>query len=475
LLSAQSPELAERSRQAKELMAQSRFADAVPIYTELVAAVPGNPGLLLNLGMAQHMAGMDREAIGTFDRLLKAHPKTFPALMMAGVSYMRTGQPAKAVPLFERGLALQPSDMQGRRILIDALLSSGRQDKAVPHLRALIRANPNEPRLWYSLGRAYEMLAQQSYELLLARAPESPFTIAITAEARLKQKKLESAFALYRRAAAAQGKVPGVHTALAEIYEQAGHPDWAATERAREPAGACAQTTSLRCLYDKGNHARVIELSKTLRTLEALFWRTKSYNQLALESFRKLASFPPSAELHEVTAELYRSQGRYKESIDAWKQAMALAPAETRLSAELAATLYASRDYAAAEPVLREELKRDPKAPEVNFMLGDALLNQQRAGDAIPFLEVAVKYDPEYLPAHAALGRAYTQTGQSERAVPHLERALAVDTDGALHYQLARAYQATGRTVESEKLLARYKELQAADSASGGITAPEAP
>jgi predicted Zn-dependent protease len=44
-------------------MAAGRYAEAVPVYRDLVKAVPGNPGLVLNLGMALHLAGQDQEAL----------------------------------------------------------------------------------------------------------------------------------------------------------------------------------------------------------------------------------------------------------------------------------------------------------------------------------------------------------------------------------------------------------------------------
>src|SRR5437762_12050850 len=58
---AQSDDFAVKSRRAKELMAEGRFVQAVPLYRELNQAVPNNPGLLLNLGMALHMAGRSEE------------------------------------------------------------------------------------------------------------------------------------------------------------------------------------------------------------------------------------------------------------------------------------------------------------------------------------------------------------------------------------------------------------------------------
>ena len=59
----QSEDLVAKSQRAKELMASGKFADAIPLYRELNRAVPNNAGLMLNLGMALHMAGEDRKAI----------------------------------------------------------------------------------------------------------------------------------------------------------------------------------------------------------------------------------------------------------------------------------------------------------------------------------------------------------------------------------------------------------------------------
>jgi Flp pilus assembly protein TadD len=49
-------DLAAKSKHGNELMAAGRYAEAAPVYRELVEALPGNPGLLLNLGMALHLA-----------------------------------------------------------------------------------------------------------------------------------------------------------------------------------------------------------------------------------------------------------------------------------------------------------------------------------------------------------------------------------------------------------------------------------
>jgi predicted Zn-dependent protease len=63
-------------------------------------------------------------------------------------------------------------------------------------------------------------------------------------------------------------------------------------------------------------------------------------------------------------------------------------------------------------------------------------------------------------PAHASLGLALALINRQADAIPHLETALAIDDDGSLHYQLARAYQSKGNAARARELLAQYQKIQ---------------
>jgi predicted Zn-dependent protease len=260
------------------LMGSGKYIEAAKLYRELVAEIPGNNGLLLNLGMAQHMAGQDKEATASLEAVLKAQPLLFPALTMAGSSYLRLGQHAKAIPLLQRAMQVEPRNADVRQML----------------------------------GVAYAM-----------------------------------------------------------------------------------------------------------------------------------------------TGEELRLQRRHAEAIVAVKKGLAIEPNDLRLRLELAAAVYGSHDYAAAEALLRKL----PATPDVNFMLGDSLLNQQKADAAIPFFVKSIEGDPQFLPAHAALGRAYVTAGMYAAAIPHLEKAAELDNDGSLHYQLAQAYRASARADDAARAMKRYQQL----------------
>ena len=55
-------DLAAKAQKGREAMAAGRFEEAAALYAEITRALPKEPGMLLNLGMALSMAGRPREA-----------------------------------------------------------------------------------------------------------------------------------------------------------------------------------------------------------------------------------------------------------------------------------------------------------------------------------------------------------------------------------------------------------------------------
>jgi predicted Zn-dependent protease len=439
----------------KLAMEAGRFDEAVRIYQDLAKASPTNPGLRLNLAMALHMAGRDQEAIPAFQQVLKAQPSTLPALAMLGASYMRTGNPKAAIPVAEKAVAMQPADQQLRSMLVDALLMVGREEEAIPHLNKLTAQDPKSPRAWHGLGRVHEVIAQKTFEEMQRTAPESPWTIAIVAEVRAKQQQYASALALYREALKRNPDLPGAREAVAEIYRKTGHDDWAKTELQKaKPVSPAAASAPEANLYRK----------------------IRDHNDRAVDAFSRLEKMPPSVEIHQLRAEINGTRGRHAEAVKELESALKLDPNNAELHREFAVAVYSARDYKNAEVKIRELLKLAPGDVELNFLLGDTLLNLQQADAALPYLKLAVERDSQLLPAHALLGRAYIAAGLPIAAVPHLEAALPVDSDGSLHYQLSRAYQASGESERAKKMLARYQELsRAAQVGSDGTEAQITP
>jgi len=460
-LLAQSADLALKSHRAKELLEAGKAEEAIPIYRELVRALPNNPGLMMNLGLALDMAGHKREAVREFEKVLKLDPRHVPALLFLGTGYVELGEPAKAVDPLKKVLKAQPDNLDAQEVLGEALLSLGQLEEAAKHFRSLAQRDVGNPRVWYGLGLSYERLAQRNFEELEKVALGSAYWLELVAESRFKVTQYFSAFYFYRQALSKMPTMRGVHAGLAEVYRKTNHPDWAAIEEEREramPPPDC-RAEKLECDFQAGRYLELVAWSEGVKTPESYYWRTRAYNQLALEAFSRLGQLPPSAEMHELIAKMESNRRQYVESAREWREALKLSPGNPSLQEGLAVALYQAGDLQGARAMFEDLLKRQPESAELNYMLGDTLLNSQKPQEAVPYLNKAVTLVPGLLAAHGSLARAYLALGEAEKAVPHLKAALPTDEDGSLHYQLGRAYQARGELALAREMLKKYQEI----------------
>ncbi len=464
----QTDSLALKSQRAKQLMAEGKFVQAVSLYRELNQEVPNNPGLMLNLGMALHMAGKKREAIPELEAAVKFDPGLAPAWLFLGTAHLQLGETTAAVKALKVVLELQPDHREARQMLAGALLSLDRVEEAVEQHKKLTELDPESQQAWYGLGLSYEALSGRAFDELQKTAPPSSYSLALLAETRLREQQLSSAFYLYRRALEEKPTLGGLHKAVAEIYRQTGHPDWADYEEKKElqlPSPDC-RTQTLECHFRAGHYNELIAAAKSANTADSFYWRSRAYNELALDAFTRLGQLPPSAELHELKARIYNSQKRYTEAAGEWREALKLSTADTQIQKQLAISLKLSQDYRAALPLLQDLLRQQPTSTELNYLVGDTLLDQQRVEEAIPLLKRAVSRDPKFLAAHKSLARADLAAGKAIEAIPHLKAALPTDDDGSLHYQLAQAYQASGQPELAKKILADYQMIQRSAAAA---------
>jgi len=457
---AQSQALAEKAQHAKELMAAGRPGEAVPIYRELIKAIPNNPGLVLNLGLALDMSGDKRAAIREYQAALKLEADFFPPLLLMGTAYLDLGQPSLAVAPLEKAVELQPESFETQVTLAEAELALERFGAAASRFQKLSQQDSSSAKVWYGLGACYEGLAQKSFDELAEAASGSAYWLDLVAESRLETKQTYSAFYFYKQALAKMPTLRGVHAALAEIYKETGHPDWAVTEEAKEkqlPPPDCG-VEKLECEYQAANFLGVVQ--ETTHDPRELYWKTRAYNQLALDAYDRLGRLPPSLETHELRARIESRRRQYAEAAKEWREALTLAPGNPYVKRELATALSGSGSLQEARTLFQELLKQDPNSGSLNYFLGDVILNAQKPQEAIPYLQKAVAADPKFLSAQRSLGLAYMQLGEAANAIPHLQAALPADQDGSLHYQLGRAYQAHGDRDLAREMFRTYQEMQ---------------
>ena len=464
---AQSSDLAEKSHRAKDLMAAQRFEEAVPIYRQLVEALPNNPGMVANLGLALNYSGHKREALAEFEKVLKIEPSNGLALFFLGTTYLDLGEASRALPPLEKLSEIEPENREAQEALAEARLTLKRFAPAAEGFEKLSRDDPGDPKVWYGLGLAYDGLAQKSFDKLANLAPGSAYWLDLVAESRLDTQQLFGAFYLYRQAQEKMPSLRGAHAAVADIYRKTGHPDWAAIEDGRErqmPPPDCAHE-ELECAFQSGKYHELIAAAERQTTPESCFWLTHAYNRLARDAYAHLAELPSSAPAEELLAKIEVKRRQYVEAEKHWQEALTLSPADSYIKEQLAISVFETADLVRARELFEELLESHPESSELNYYLGEILLKSQKPAEALPFLHKAVDHDPGLLPAHASLARTYLALGQADKAIPHLKAALSVDEDGSLHYELGRAYQAHGQPALARQMLRQYQEIHSKQEA----------
>ena len=441
-------------------MAAGRFEEAIPIYKHLVAAVPGNPGLILNLGLAEEMAGHPREAISQFETVLKQQPESIPALTSLAMAQLQLKQPRAAVPVLEQLIRIQPNNVNARGMLAGAYSSLNRVPEAAEQYRQLTAMEADDPKGWYGLGKAYETLATDTFNKLAKSESQSPYVSALLADTRLQRKQYRSAFFFYREAQKKLPDLPGLHAGLAKVYQDTGHADWATAEKRLERPASDCKTQSAECRFLNGDLLGATKSSTTTPSPQNLFWATRAYNQLAITAFDHLGGLPDSVEIHALKAQILHGHGQDAEAAAEWRAALALSPGDARLENELATSLFLAHKYDESMPLLQKLLAQQSDAPDLNFMMGESLWRIQQPEKAVPYLMNALKDEPNLLPAHAALGMVDALLNKNAEAVPHLEKAISLDDDGSLHYSLARAYQAAGNSEQAKKTMQEYQQIR---------------
>ena len=113
-------------------------------------------------------------------------------------------------------------------------------------------------------------------------------------------------------------------------------------------------------------------------------------------------------------------------------------------------------DFAGAEATLRGVAQSHPANADATYMLGLAILNQNRPPEAVEFLTRAATMLPNVPEVHANLAHALRLLGRVDDAAAALERALTLRPNYPLALNsLGAVRRAQGRTADS---LACYRK-----------------
>ncbi len=218
------------------------------------------------------------------------------------------------------------------------------------------------------------------------------------------------------------------------------------------------------CSYFTGDY----ELTSTAlaarfpHSLGALYWSIKANERLALQSLALFEQMEPnSPRTHILLGDMYRQRNLYDSAQAEYKQALSISPDDRAALIGSAYAYFGNANIDATIATAKRALAANAADPELNLLMGEALLTRHDFAGAEPFLEKSLKAKPQMLPhVHALLGRVYAETGRTQEAIEQLKLGVVDDQDGSTYYQLARAYRKSGDEKSAEAAVQQMKIIE---------------
>jgi tetratricopeptide (TPR) repeat protein len=287
--------------QARQLMQQGRYDDAIVELQKLSVGQPGMKGLTREFGIAYYKKSDYAQAINSLKQALEENPADKEATQLLGLSYYLAGRPGDAIPLLEKVQAWFP------RANVDAAYILGQcyiQTKDYPHARqAFARMFGLQPESAGSYLLTARMLFRQEFQPValeytqkaLAIDPKLPLAHFLAGQIHLFQSQIEQAIADF------QGELelnPGdaeTYYKLADAYSRIQKFD-------------DAERLLQRSIWlDASSTGPYILLGKVLEK--------KGEADLALRALLRAASMDPNnAITHHLLGQTYRDLGKQEEA-----------------------------------------------------------------------------------------------------------------------------------------------------------------
>jgi tetratricopeptide (TPR) repeat protein len=325
-------------------------------------------------------------------------------------AYVHLGQFSAAYGELARTVALQPTNYKARIDLGNLLLAGGKIDDAQAQANAVMAAQPNNPDVHAMLGAIAAKRGQKDQALNeLHRALElDPNRAAFHEDLALLQAgdptKTSSVEDELKKAVALDPKSVNAKLLLAAFYakssrwQEAEKTSWDAV--ATDPKSLSARESLTRIILKQGDQPRA--------------------EQVLRQASKDLADDPQGV---RILADYYAGSGQMDKAKAEFASLSAKYPKNISVQKGYIRVLLEVKDYATAQKVVTELMKKNAKDPEVAGLNGIVLLNNGKASDAVNALMDATKNFPKDAFLQYWLGKAALSKGDSDLAEKSLRQA----------------------------------------------------
>jgi tetratricopeptide (TPR) repeat protein len=191
-------------------------------------------------------------------------------------------------------------------------------------------------------------------------------------------------------------------------------------------------------------------------------YHMKAWNDAIYRMYQKA---PASYRVDQLSAEVFETQGKYTEAIAEYRKAIEKNPKAIDLHYRLGrALLQQSHDPAVLEEARKEfeaELALNASDAVAEYQIAQIYVAQQEKSKAATHYERAVELRPDFAEALIAVAKLRVEARRYTDAIALLERAVKLQPrNETAHYNLMMAYRNGGRASDAEREKAELEKLQ---------------
>jgi tetratricopeptide (TPR) repeat protein len=188
----------------------------------------------------------------------------------------------------------------------------------------------------------------------------------------------------------------------------------------------------------------------------------RTWNEILYDMFRRT---PSSFRVNQLSAEIFETQGNYAAAIAEYRKAIEKNPKAINLHYRLGRALlmesHAPEALESARTEFEAELKLNPFDAVAEYQVAQIRIVQGKPDLAAPRLTRALEINGNFPEALVALGKLKLEARQNDDAIRLLERAVELaPRSEAARYSLMVAYRNAGRQEDALRVKAEIDKLQ---------------
>jgi tetratricopeptide (TPR) repeat protein len=448
-----------RARRQSAVVDPAQAVPDIALVLEGAARAKASPSELSTAYAARAWVTLERggtvEAREAFAQAVKLDPSNVEALNGEGRLFIADGQYAEALARFDTALARAPNSPQTIANDADAKLALERLADAKQQLVTARDRFPKSIPILLSLGRVEQHLGNND-------AAEADLRATIANVDPLRPDAVLPFVAL-SELQSARGRLSDARATL----------DAAAAKlpRSSELERAFGEVAELQGDFDGAiDHYRAAVTAEP-KDLAARFHlavaqrRIHRYDAAVAELDRVAAVDPDYPGMMLERGLLFEETGDVERAIEQFKGALARAPDDPDLQLRVGAAYVTIGRPDDALPMLKKVLEKRPSSAEAHHYMGRALLLKggSTMADSLQYLKRAVELDPNRAEFHVYVARAANEMApaQLELARDEVDRALALDrNDGDAYWQRGVLERMEGAIDDSMKDEAHALQLR---------------